>query len=251
MSQDDAINRGTMQASRGSSNSGSASNYGNSGATRATGDFDSGSTTQPAGELKRAAKEVAQKVKSTATDTVSQIGSKISDETSHLFDDQKNMVCEKVDGLVGSLRQSADSLSEKDPTVGRFMTTAADKVEGMSSYLREHDLRDVYQQVEGFARRHPAIVLGGLFVVGTLAARFLKASRERSDREMYSSSTGSFGDGYTPEDSYGASESGFQGSGSAVQGSGSGSPQSWQGSASSSASTKPSSTSTPYCEGNL
>ena len=59
---------------------------------------------------------------------------------------------------------------------------AADRLEGMSGYLREKQLPDVLDDLESYARRKPEVVFGGLFVVGLAAARFFKASRKRPRR---------------------------------------------------------------------
>jgi hypothetical protein len=46
----------------------------------------------------------------------------------------------------------------------------------VSTYIRDHEVRDLISETERLARREPLLFLGGAFAVGFIAARFLKAS---------------------------------------------------------------------------
>ena len=162
---------------------------------------------ESAAELKQTARQATQRVKDSASEALHDVRSTIGSRASSLLDDQRSMASSKVEGFADALRQSAESVSDRDPTLSRFMNGAAGQVQSLASYVRDHDLRDLYQRTEQFARQHPAIFLGGLFVAGTLAARFLKASHERDEAEPSDPSRGSFGDGYTPEDDFASSSS--------------------------------------------
>jgi hypothetical protein len=50
----------------------------------------------------------------------------------------------------------------------------------VARYLREKDLQGLTRDTETFARRHPELFLGGAFLAGMLAARFVKSSRPRA-----------------------------------------------------------------------
>lgn len=157
---------------------------------------------ESAAELKQTARQATQRVKETASEALQDVRGTIGSQASSLINDQRTMACSKVEGFADALRQSAVSVSDRDPTLGRFMSGAAGQVQNFASYVRDHDLGDMYRQTERFARQHPAIFLGGLFVAGTLAARFLKASHERGETAPFDPSRGSFGDGYTPEEEF-------------------------------------------------
>ena len=120
---------------------------------------DQGSGQSSVGELKRAAKHATDRMKSTATDAIAEVKDSIGDQTSSMINEKKAVAGEKIECVANALRQSADSLSNNDPTIGRFVNSAADRVEGLSSYIRDHDWRDMYQQVGRFARQHPATLL--------------------------------------------------------------------------------------------
>jgi hypothetical protein len=71
--------------------------------------------------------------------------------------------------------------------VPQYLSSAADQVDRLSHYLRSTDLRQMAEGVERFARRQPAIFIGGAFALGLLGARFLKSSRPQSSDRRYSS----------------------------------------------------------------
>jgi hypothetical protein len=57
---------------------------------------------------------------------------------------------------------------------------AAGTVERASGYLEEHSVDEIIADVESYARREPAIVLGVAVGIGFLAARLVKAATRRS-----------------------------------------------------------------------
>ena len=86
------------------------------------------------------------------------------------------------------------------------MQRASDQIEKLSKYVDTAELREVVDQVEDYARKHPAIFIGGVFAAGILAARFLKSSREDQlraqgrllDREVTSPVARETGRSYPP-----------------------------------------------------
>ena len=97
---------------------------------------------------------------------------------SALMGEQKDRAARKLSHVAGALREVARSLGRDEigQGVGRYANRAADRMETMSSYVRESDLQTMLQDTRQFARRRPEIFLGGILLAGLLAARFLKAS---------------------------------------------------------------------------
>jgi hypothetical protein len=143
------------------------------------------------GQVKQGAKEAVTKVKEQATSAVSQ---------------QKDTAAQKLDSVSKAFRQSAEGLNEGQvPAVGKLLEQAAESIEGLAQSVRDGDFRGVIDGVEDWARRHPAIFLGGSLVAGLLVARFLKSSRER-EFGAYDSTTSLY-------DESGEFESEFEGAG--------------------------------------
>jgi hypothetical protein len=55
-------------------------------------------------------------------------------------------------------------------------------VERVTGYLRGRDVPALLRDLEGLARRQPALFLGGSVALGALGARFLLSSGEREER---------------------------------------------------------------------
>lgn len=95
---------------------------------------------------------------------------------------QKDDASSKLGGVAAALRETGKTLGagdDKDSALPGYANQAADQVERLSSYVRSRTIGDLIGDVEGFARREPAIFLGGSFALGLLAARFLKSTGHR------------------------------------------------------------------------
>lgn len=112
---------------------------------------------------------------------------------------RKGEAAGQIEGIANALRQTGEQLHEQDQgSVGGYAEQAADRAERFSGYLRDRDADQLVGDVEDFARQRPAVFLGGAFLLGAAAARFLKSSagqREEFDaresaKEIGSSATG-------------------------------------------------------------
>jgi hypothetical protein len=65
--------------------------------------------------------------------------------------------------------------------LAELMDRAAEQVDRASDYLYENEVKDLVRDLEGFARRRPALFVGGSLAAGFLLARFLKSSGEREE----------------------------------------------------------------------
>ncbi len=59
----------------------------------------------------------------------------------------------------------------------QYADRAADQIQRVSGYLGGRDISQIADEAEDWARREPVLALGGAFVLGVLAARFIKSSR--------------------------------------------------------------------------
>lgn len=123
----------------------------------------------------------------------------------------KERLAESLGSVAEALRVSSGHLREQQQDVPRqYIDRAARQVEQLSSYLRRSDLSDMAHSVEDFARRQPAVFLGGAFLLGLLGARFLRSSRrnqyEHSGYPQRGYAAGAYPDGGYTERGYGAGE---------------------------------------------
>jgi hypothetical protein len=107
-----------------------------------------------------------------------QVASQMADQTADLLSshvaDQASKSASDLGTLAEALRLTSKQLSGN--IASPYVNKAADQIERASHFLEQAELRDVVQGVEKFARREPALFLGGAFALGLVGARFLKSS---------------------------------------------------------------------------
>jgi hypothetical protein len=95
----------------------------------------------------------------------------------------KEFVAGQVEGVAVALRRTAEGLrDEGQGPFAKYAERLADGIGRISSSLREQDFRGLYRKAEDFARREPALFIGGALALGFVAARFLK-SGPRADED--------------------------------------------------------------------
>jgi hypothetical protein len=88
----------------------------------------------------------------------------------------REQTAEGLDHLAGSIRRVSIDMEGERPAIANLATTAADQTEQFARYLHETDARQLIATVEDAARRQPLLFLGGAFLLGVAASRFLKAA---------------------------------------------------------------------------
>lgn len=169
------------------SDRGSAGSYGAAGA----GSGDQGDALESAvGQVQQKAGEAVEQAQQKAGEVVGQI----REQASVRLEDQKGVLAEGVRTVADALRHTGDTLREEEQAaVAQYADRTAEQVERFYRYLNERDLGQITADVENFARRQPALFLGGSFVLGLLAVRFLKSSGQAA---AGGSSAGRSGDQY-------------------------------------------------------
>src|SRR3954464_8668058 len=126
-------------------------------------------------EAKEQAKTLAGDAKEQAKDMAGQA----RDHVQTLVGQQKDQAADRLHSLADVLREAGHKLDEgrQAGDFGQYADRAAQQVEKLSSYLRDHELKDFVRDTETFARRRSEVFLGGTLVAGLMLARFLKASR--------------------------------------------------------------------------
>ncbi len=94
---------------------------------------------------------------------------------------QKDMAAGQLDSISSALRQTSGSLRGNDQdAIAGFVEDAASQVDRLSGYLQNRSVGDLLSEVQRFARREPALFLGGAFLIGIAGSRFMKASERHS-----------------------------------------------------------------------
>ena len=127
-------------------------------------------TGQVADQMRQSASDVTEQAKQTAT---SQLATR------------KDQAAQGLSAVSSSMRQMGDTLHQNEQASGyaQYIHQAADQVDRFSGYLRNREPQQIMSDAENWARRNPALVLGGAFALGLLASRFLKSGmRGRSEQ---------------------------------------------------------------------
>jgi uncharacterized protein YjbJ (UPF0337 family) len=134
----------------------------------------SDATREMTGQVKETVGQVTDQAQQAAGQVVDQARQQVSSRLTG----QKDRAAEGLTSVAHALRQTSQQLRDQDQqTVTGYIERAASQVERVSNYLKQNDLGGLVDDVEQFARRQPALFLGGTFVLGLLGARFLKSSR--------------------------------------------------------------------------
>jgi len=117
--------------------------------------------------------KLVQRAKDTAADVAGQAREQVTTKASA----QKDRATEGLTSVATALRQTSEQLRSQDTgPVSQYVEQAADQVEKVTQYLQSKSVGEIVGEVERFARREPALFLGGAFALGLLGARFLKSS---------------------------------------------------------------------------
>jgi len=113
----------------------------------------------------------------------------IQQQATSALSSQKDRAADGMKTVIDAVRKTGESLRENNGTIAQYVDTAAGQLERWSQGLRDRDVSELMDEVGGFARRRPALFIGGGVAIGLLAARFLKSSAADS----MSSSRGGYG----------------------------------------------------------
>ena len=97
------------------------------------------------------------------------------------YDNARAQVSEQVGAVARAVESAAQTLREQDQTgLSRKVQPYVQKIENASTYLKDKSPRQLKEDIDRLARERPAWFLGGAFVLGVLAARFIKSSERGS-----------------------------------------------------------------------
>lgn len=108
---------------------------------------------------------------------VANIGAKAKETVTDRLSNRQSRSALELNGIADALRQKGEELDGS--VLGPIVSAAAEKVDRASEYIMDAKLGDVVKSTESFARREPALFLGGAFALGVLCARILKSSAHR------------------------------------------------------------------------
>jgi len=177
------------------------------------------------------AQTVTTRVQEKAGQTAEQVSQQARDTAKNLeqqavsaLDSRKSQAAQELGTVASAIYESSQALRDQGQDMGaQYTERVAAQIDHISSYLQAHNFDELVDEAENFARRQPQLFLGGAFIVGLLAARFLKSSRS-SETNRYEQQWGGSQSGMTGYSGAGySSYAGSAGYGGGTTGYGSGS----------------------------
>jgi hypothetical protein len=136
----------------------------------------------------------ARPVTEQAKNLAEQVQEKATERVESGITKAKGQVAESLHALNQSLLISGQQLRDRNQQgVSRYVDNLADRVQRAADYLQKTDVSEIIDRTENFARRQPALFLGGAFALGLLGARFLKSSRRAARIDEWVAGSGSRG----------------------------------------------------------
>lgn len=110
-------------------------------------------------------------------------------------DRAREQTAQGLNKLADSVRRLSTDMESEQPAIADLASTAAEQAERVAGYLRQTDARQLVHSIEDVARRQPLLFVGGAFVLGIAASRFVKAAGGGSDASTASYGGSSYGSG--------------------------------------------------------
>ncbi|HEX3721344.1 MAG TPA: hypothetical protein VHV31_01050 [Nitrolancea sp.] len=108
-----------------------------------------------------------------AADAAKAKGQEMMDRAQQQAEAQRRMTADRLGDVADTVRQKQDQLPGGE-TTQRMAATAADKMDQASDYLQRHDMGDIANDLQQFARAHPTESLVAAVALGFLFGRALR-----------------------------------------------------------------------------
>ena len=150
-----------------------------------------------ANQAKEAAGQATETVKAQASEAFSQTKQtateafgKAKESVVSQLDGQIDRASDSLGGLTEALRQTGQQFKDQSiPFVPDYAEQFAGQLDKVSEYLKQNDVNRLASDAEQFARKNPALFIGGAFLLGIGIARFIKASG--TNTELFTGNGGS------------------------------------------------------------
>ena len=100
----------------------------------------------------------------------------IQQKVTSRVDEQKNRAADGLGGIANVFRTAGNELRNENEMLASYVDMASDQMRRFADNLRQRGVVDMLGDVNEFARRRPAVFIGGAFLLGLGLARFLKST---------------------------------------------------------------------------
>lgn len=145
----------------------------------------------------------ANSVADSAKQAASQLADQVKEQAKSRADQQKDTAASGLAAVAEAVRQMGEGLRQHEQGAvtqyaAQYGDSIASQIERLSDHLQHHDVSELITDLESFARRRPGLFLGGSFLLGMAATRFLKSSRPARPSGFTTPPPSPVGVGFTP-----------------------------------------------------
>lgn len=135
---------------------------------------------QKVSETATAAQQKVSETAAVAKEQVTRKASQVGEQAKASVDTRMNEVAHELGSVADAVRQTTQEVGgDQNAAVSRYGEQLAGQIESISSYLNNNGVEEVLDDLQNFARRQPAMFLGGAFMLGIVVGRFLRSSTDR------------------------------------------------------------------------
>jgi hypothetical protein len=127
---------------------------------------------EAAGAAKEAAVGAARQARRKAADAASALVENVGGEAGRLLEEQKGLAALEVARYGKIVRQSGRTLNAVG--LGRYAESAAGLLDGLAGYLDNRRATELLEDAGAVARRHPGVMIGGMFLAGVALSRLIR-----------------------------------------------------------------------------
>jgi hypothetical protein len=125
------------------------------------------------------------RLKDKAASEVRHLADRAQSQANEKFVEGKHRAASTLNSIASTLHRSGQQLrDEQQPMAGDIAERAATQIEKMARFVDNAEFRGMVRDVEGFARKNPAVFIGAAFAIGMLGARFLRSSQNDLERAV-------------------------------------------------------------------
>lgn len=127
-----------------------------------------------------ASEDAARRIKDSATSALQQT----RDVAQQKLQEGTQRLAGQVQSAASALHRAAGDVEQENSWIGMALHKTAEGLEGATRSLQEGDVRTLVTEINGFARRQPALFLGGALALGFILARVGKTAFEASPEAL-------------------------------------------------------------------
>ena len=155
--------------------------------TSEQGDKPNGSTTEAGNGAAYSAASGATNGQASGESASSGLLGGVKQRVTSRVDEQKNRAADGIGGIADVFRNAGNELRTENEALASYVDMASDQMRRFADQIRERGVDEMMEDVTRFARRRPALFIGGAFLVGIGIARFLKSTSASGGDRNYDS----------------------------------------------------------------